>query len=495
MTASSSAGTRIGSTTDPRPSVLSVASECVPLVKTGGLADVVGALPAALAAVGWRSRVLLPAYRGLLDQFRALTPVWEHGDLFGGHGTVLAGRHGGLDVLLLDAPHLFDRHGGPYHFEGHDHPDNHLRFAALSWVGARLGIDGTAEGWRPQVIHAHDWQAGLVPSYLKYAGSSVPSVMTIHNVAFQGVFGSDQLDAVRLPTWDFTPESLEYHGLVSSLKAGLVHAHKVTTVSPTYALELTTPEFGFGMEGVVSARTAHGDMVGIVNGIDTDVWNPAKDRHVINYAPGEGAGKVRNRSALLAEFGLADPVGPLAVVVTRLSHQKGVDLLLEALPGFIEAGGAAVVLGSGDAGYEYELHQLTQRYPTAAGVHTGYDEPLSHRMFAGGDIVVVPSRFEPCGLTQLYGLRYGTIPVVAATGGLRDTVVDASPENLQAGTATGFSFTDISGPGLAQALARAAAHYADRPAWQRLQAQAMAAPVDWGPSAQRYASLFTELIT
>lgn len=478
---------------DHRPSVLSVASECVPLVKTGGLADVVGALPAALAAEGWRSRVLLPAYRGILDQFRSLTPVWEHGDLFGGHGVVLAGRHSGLDLLLLDAPHLFDRHGGPYHLDGHDHPDNHLRFAALSWVGARLAIDGTAEGWRPDVVHAHDWQAGLVPSYLKYADSSVPSVMTIHNVAFQGIFGPDQLDAARLPTWDFHPDALEYHGLVSTLKAGLVHAHKVTTVSPTYAEELTTPEFGFGMEGVIADRTARGDMLGIVNGIDDARWNPAADRHVAAYSSTDLAGKVHNRRVLLEEFGLAEPAGPLAVVVTRLSHQKGVDLLLEALPGFLESGGAVVVLGAGDAGYEYELHQLTQRYPRSAGVRTGYDEPLSHRMFAGGDIVVVPSRFEPCGLTQLYGLRYGTIPVVAATGGLRDTVADATPAAIGSGTATGFAFTDISAGGLSEALSRASSHYADPPAWRRLQSQAMATPVDWGPSARRYAALFTEL--
>ncbi len=475
-------------------SLLAVASECVPLVKTGGLADVVGSLPSALAPLGWRTRTLLPAYRGLLGQFDDLTPVWEHGELFGGYGAVLAGRLAGLDLLMLDAPHLFDRAGGPYGIDGHDHPDNHLRFAALSWVGARMAIDGTAEGWRPDVVHAHDWQAGLVPSYLRYAGCHVPSVMTIHNIAFQGVFGADQLDAVRLPTWDFHPEALEYHGLVSALKAGMVHAQKVTTVSATYAEQLTTPEFGFGLCGVAAARARRGDMLGIVNGIDVDVWDPAHDPHIVGYSADDLAGKAANRTALAEAFGIAEPSGPLAVVVTRLTHQKGIDLLIDAVPDFVEAGGAVVVLGSGDPAYEFGLVQLADRYPHAVGVRIGYDEPLSHRMFGGGDLVVVPSRFEPCGLTQLYGLRYGAVPLVAETGGLRDTVTDASVENRSAGTATGFTFGDVSSVGVADAFARAVALYDDPAAFGRIRAQGMATPVDWASSARQYAQLFDSLL-
>lgn len=473
--------------------VLSVASECAPLLKTGGLADVVGALPSALAPEGWRSRVLLPAYPGILDRFRSTKVVWEDPDLFGGPAAVHGGRHGGVEYLLLDAPHLFDRPGGPYGVDGHDHHDNHVRFAGLSWVGARIAIEGTSDGWRPDVVHAHDWQAGLVPSYLRYAGADVPTVMTIHNVAFQGIFGPDQLDRLRLPTWDFHPDALEYHGNVSTLKAGMVHASKVTSVSPTYAEELTTPQFGFGLEGVVSARRDGGDLIGIVNGIDTTVWNPATDREVTAYSVDDPAGKDANRRDLLAEFGLAEPSGPLAVVITRLTHQKGVDLLLEALPGFVEAGGAVVVLGSGDPAYEYDLGQLAARYPHAVGVWIGYDEPLSHRMYAGGDLVLVPSRFEPCGLTQLIGMRYGAVPVVASTGGLRDTVTDASPENLAADVATGFSFADIDAGGLAWSLERAREFHADPASWQRLRHRAMSTPVDWGPSAARYAGLFTEI--
>ncbi|MFT4085720.1 MAG: glycogen synthase GlgA [Gordonia sp. (in: high G+C Gram-positive bacteria)] len=478
-----------------RHSILSVASECVPFVKTGGLADVVGSLPHALSKLGWRTRVLLPAYRGLLEQFDELTPVWEHGELFGGYGVVLAGRYAGLDMLMLDAPHLFDRPGGPYSIDGHDHPDNHVRFAALSWVGARLAIDGTAEGWRPDIIHAHDWQAGLVPSYLRYAGVSVPTVMTIHNVAFQGVFGADQLDALRLPTWDFHSEALEYHGLVSSLKAGLVHASKVTTVSATYSEQLTTPEYGFGLHGVIADRARRGDMLGIVNGIDVATWDPATDPHIASYGVGNMRAKTKNRRALIKMFGLRPPDGPLAVVVTRLSYQKGIDLLLDALPGFIESGGAVIVLGSGEPQYEYGLVQLADRYPESVGVRIGYDEPLSHQLYAGADLVVVPSRFEPCGLTQLFGLRYGAVPLVASTGGLRDTVVDVTDESLAKGIATGFTFTDVSAGGLAHGFARAVSLYADRPRWRKLRKRGMETPVGWGASAQHYARLFAELLT
>ncbi len=474
--------------------VLSVASECAPLVKTGGLADVVGALPAALEPLGWRSRILMPAYPGLLERVGRTRRIWRDENLFGGPASVRSCRYEGLDLLLLDAPHLYDRPGGPYVVDGHDHHDNHVRFAALSWVGARLAIEGTSDRWRPDVVHAHDWQAGLLPSYLKYAGASTPSLLTIHNIAFQGIFGADQLDAVRLPTWDFHPDALEYHGLVSALKAGLVHASRVSTVSPGYAQELTRQEFGFGLQGVVSMRADRGELQGILNGIDTVAWNPATDPVITNYSAAKPAAKAANRQALIDQFGLADPSGPLAVVVTRLTHQKGVDLLLEKLPTFIESGGAVVVLGSGDPGYEYELGELAARYPQSVGLHIGYDEPLSHRLYAGADLVLVPSRFEPCGLTQLIGLRYGAIPLVAATGGLRDTVVDATPAHLADGTATGFTFSDIDAGGLGFALGRAVDLYADRDAWARLRARALDTEVDWGTSAAAYAKLFTELI-
>lgn len=476
-----------------RRRVLSVASECAPLLKTGGLADVVGALPSALEPHGWTTRVLMPAYPSVRERVGASRRVWSSDDLFGGPAVVRRCTVSGLRLMLLDAPHLFDRAGGPYNDDGRDHHDNHVRFAALSWAASRIAIDGTEDGWRPDVVHAHDWQAGLVPSYLVYAGSPVPSVMTVHNIAFQGVFGPDQLDRVNLPTWDFVPDALEYHGAVSALKAGLVHASRVTTVSRTYADELTTPEFGFGLEGVVSARRDRGELSGIVNGIDTAVWDPASDPHTIPYSADDPSGKASARAALLAEFGLAEPSGPLAVVVARLTEQKGIDLLLSELPRFLDAGGAVAVLGTGEPGFERALVELAAGRPDRVGVRIGYDEPLSHRMYAGGDLVLVPSRFEPCGLTQLYGLRYGALPLVASTGGLRDTVSDATPERIAAGTATGFSFADIGRQGLADALDRAVALHRDRDAWSRVRDTAMRTPVDWGTSAAAYASLFSEL--
>ena len=480
--------------------VLSVASECAPLIKTGGLADVVGALPAALEPLGWKTKVLLPAYPGLLQKIGRGTRVWSDENLFGGPATVVRGKIDGLNVLLLDAPHLFDRDGGPYSAHGHDFHDNHVRFAALSWVGAQIALHGTKDKWKPDLVHAHDWQAGLVPSYLRYAGSQIPTVMTVHNIAFQGIVGADQLDYLRLPSWDFAPESLEYHGLLSTLKAGMVHASRLTTVSPSYAQELTEAHFGFGLEGVVKARRERGELAGFINGVDTSVWDPATDPEVVPYSALDTSGKAENRQRLLQEFSLAEPTGPLAVVVTRLTYQKGIDLMVEALPGFLERGGAVAILGSGDADYEAALGDLAARYPGQVGLRIGYDEALSHRLYAGGDIVLVPSRFEPSGLTQLYGMRYGTIPVVAATGGLRDTVCDATPENLAAGVATGFTFGDaylggtIDAGGLSFALGRAIDLYGDAEAWSQLRHTAMNAPVGWEQSAAQYAAMFDSLI-
>lgn len=480
--------------------VLSVASECAPLIKTGGLADVVGALPAALEPLGWKTKVLLPAYPGLLQKIGRGTRVWGDENLFGGPAAVVRGKIDGLNVLLLDAPHLFDRDGGPYSAHGHDFHDNHVRFAALSWVGAQIALHGTKDKWKPDLVHAHDWQAGLVPSYLRYAGSTTPTVMTVHNIAFQGIVGADQLDYLRLPSWDFTPESLEYHGLLSTLKAGMVHASRLTTVSPSYAQELTEAHFGFGLEGVVKARRDRGELAGFINGVDVSVWDPATDPEVVPYSALDTSGKAENRQRLLQEFSLAEPTGPLAVVVTRLTYQKGIDLMVEALPGFLERGGAVAILGSGDADYEAALGDLAARYPGQVGLRIGYDEALSHRLYAGGDIVLVPSRFEPSGLTQLYGMRYGTIPVVAATGGLRDTVCDATPENLAAGIATGFTFGDaylggtIDAGGLSFALGRAIDLYGDAEAWSQLRHTAMNAPVGWEQSAAQYAAMFDNLI-
>jgi starch synthase len=468
--------------------VLSVASECVPLVKTGGLADVVGALPGALSAAGWEMKVLLPAYRALRAEVAGWPVVWEEADLWGGPGRVLSGTVEGVPVLLLDAPHLYDRAGGPYTGPNGDHPDNAVRFAALSWIGARIAREGL-EGWKPDILHAHDWQAGLASAYLAYHGSGgVKSVLTIHNIAFQGWAPAHMLGILRLPGHAFHPEALEYYGGISTLKAGLVTADRITTVSPSYAAELMRPEFGMGLEGVIAAR---GPVVsGILNGVDTEVWDPARedpgfDRKAI-------AGKAAHRRALCEEFGLEVP-GPLAIVVSRLTDQKGIDLLPAVIPDFVLGGGGLIVLGSGDPALEAAMRHLADRFPGRVATRIGYDEALSHRLFAGADAVLVPSRFEPCGLTQMYGLRYGTLPVVSLVGGLADTVIGASPATLAAGAATGVTFHPVDALALGQALAKLLELYRQPKLWARLRSNAMAHPVGWESSAAAYAGLYERL--
>jgi starch synthase len=452
-----------------RGRVLSVASECVPLVKTGGLADVVGALPGALAATGWEMKVLLPAYRALRAGAAGWPVVWEEADLWGGPGRVHAGEVAGVSVLLLDAAHLYDREGGPYAGPQAEHPDNAIRFAALSWVAARIAREGL-EGWKPDVLHAHDWQAGYAPAYLAYHGSGgVKSVLTIHNIAFQGWAPAHMLGVLRLPSHAFHPEALEYYGGISSLKAGLVTADWITTVSPSYAAELMRPEFGMGLQGVIAARGP-----------------------VVPFSAKSMAGKAAARARLCEEFGLEVP-GPLAIVVSRLTDQKGIDLLPAVIPEFVLGGGGLIVLGSGDPGMEGAVRNLAARFPGRVAVRIGYDEGLSHRLFAGADAVLVPSRFEPCGLTQMYGLRYGTLPVVSLVGGLADTVIGANPATLAAGAATGVTFHPVDALAFGQALAQLLALYKQPKLWAKVRANAMGHPVGWEVSAADYAALYERL--
>jgi starch synthase len=472
--------------------VLSVASESVPLIKTGGLADVVGALPVALAGQGIEMRVMIPAYHGILEKLGETEEVWADWNLYGGHARLRKGTIDGVTFLALDAPHLYHRPGGPYADAGGDYWDNPERFAALSWVAAAVAREGTGDGWHPDILHAHDWQAALAPAYLRYHDAGgVKSVLTIHNIAFQGVTGGDRLDSLRLPWHAWHPDKAEYHGSLSTLKAGLVTADAITTVSPTYAAELMRPEFGMGLEGVIAARAA--DLTGILNGVDEDTWNPEMDSGIKPYSARNLKPKDENRAALIEEFGLGDVPGPLAIVVSRLTWQKGVDLLVEALPDFIAAGGGLVLLGSGEHGLEHAVRNAAERWPSRVGVRIGYDEPLAHRMFAGGDAVLVPSRFEPCGLTQLYGLKYGTVPVVAATGGLNDTVIGASPASLAANAATGITFHPIDGMALKGALRQLVRLYQDRPGWSRLVKRAMKAEVGWSAPAAAYGALYRSL--
>ncbi|MBZ4022467.1 starch synthase [Rhodobacter sp. TJ_12] len=472
--------------------VLSVASETVPLIKTGGLADVVGALPEALAGQGWQMRVMLPAYRGLLAKLGKTKVVWEDAALFGGPARLHLGKHGAMEVMALQADHLFDRDGGPYSGPHGDYWDNAERFAALCWAAAMVARDGAGD-WRPDVVHAHDWQGGLAPAYLRYAGAAVPSVITIHNMAFQGRVGPEKLGALRLPREAFHRDGFEFWGDISTLKAGLTTADAITTVSPRYAEELMRGEYGQGLEGVIAARS--GVVMGILNGIDETLWDPENDPDCKPFSASKIAGKSHARKALLDEFHLDKKLsGPLAILVSRLTAQKGIDLIPAAVEELVAAGGGLALLGSGDHWAEEMVRDLALRYPGRVGVHIGYNENLSHRMFAGGDAILVPSRFEPCGLTQLYGLRYGCVPLVAAVGGLADTVIGATPASLAAKAATGVVFHPVDALALRQATRRLCSLYADRKTWAAMVKRGMKTELGWGASAASYAALYDRLL-
>jgi starch synthase len=468
---------------------LSVTSECVPFVKTGGLADVAGALPHALAGQDWELRTILPGYRQVMAGLKRPKPVLTEADLFGGPARLLSATAGGQSILVVDATHLYDRAGGPYlDASGNDWPDNAERFAALCWMAARVAAEGIA-GFAPEVLHVHDWQGALAPVYLAEMGARdrVGSILTIHNIAFHGLAPAVMRERLRLPASGFTQDGFEFWGQINALKAGIVWADRVTTVSPTYAAELRTPEFGWGLDGVLRARDT--DFTGILNGVDEDSWDPAADPAIDRFKT--PAGKARAKARLQKEFGLPKADGPLAVVVSRLSEQKGLDLLLDALPALTDRGGQLVLLGSGDRRLEWEWQRAAQ-HPNVA-VHIGYDEALSHRIIAGGDAILVPSRFEPCGLTQMYGLRYGTVPVVARTGGLADTVIDASPVALRSGVATGLQFHPVTAHALAAALIRLCELYSQPKLWAQMQKNGMRQDLGWGPAAAEYAALYAEV--
>lgn len=472
---------------------LSVASECAPFVKTGGLADVVGALGPVMGEHDVECRVLLPLYRQIAHLAEGATEVLNAGSHFGGSVRVLSKHDSGIDLLLIDAPHLYDRPGQIYLNEsGVDWADNHLRFGLLSWLGAEIGRNGVA-GWTPDVIHAHDWQAGLTPVYAAQNGSNVPCLLTIHNIAFQGNFPPTTMGALGLDPAGYSQDGFEYFGQVSFLKGGLMKAHKITTVSPTYARELMTPEFGMGLEGVLKARQS--DLTGILNGIDMSAWDPATDPALAqNYTSRTLSKKLANKQAVLERFNLgSDTSAPLFSVISRLSEQKGLDLALQALPAILEKGARFVLLGSGAPDLEQGFNDLAHRFPNSVGIEIGFNEDLAHLVQAGADATLVPSRFEPCGLTQLCAMRYGTLPIVSVTGGLADTVIDANEAALAAGCATGIQFAPTTAAKLGDALERAMALYADTKTWQKIQRNALKHPVGWDVSAQKMADIYRNL--
>jgi phosphoglucomutase len=478
--------------------VLFVSPEVYPLVKTGGLADVTGALPLALGQLGADVRVLLPAYRGLLDH-AALTSgrelLADIPDLFGGPAEVWeAICKTGLRVLLLHAPHLFDRDGGPYlDTFGRDWPDNDVRFAALSLVGARIA-NGLLTEWRPSIVHVHDWQAAPTLAYLTAKPAPVKTVLTIHNLAFQGVFPAARLSVLGIPERLNSLDGMEYYGHVSFLKAGIQFADAITTVSPTYAQEILSPAEGMGMQGVLQERQAA--MSGIVNGVDVHVWDPATDPLLPHhYGASDLAGKALNKSALQREIGLDERSDlPLFAVVSRLSEQKGLDLVLDCLPQIL-ASGQLAVLGSGDPMLEAAYTAAAAAHPGRLAIITGFNEGLAHRMQAGADVVMVPSRFEPCGLTQLCGLRYGTLPFVSRVGGLADTVIDANEAALNDGVATGFVFAPVTAEAMERALHRVLLLWNDPIGWARTRERAMGRDVSWDLPAHRYLALYESLVS
>lgn len=472
--------------------VLSVASEVYPLIKTGGLADVAGALPGALGPLGVTMRTLVPGYPAVLGKLDGGRVVREIDDLFGVQARLIAARMEGLDVIVIDAPVLYDRPGNPYVGPDGDWPDNWKRFAALGWVAAELGM-GMVEGYRPQLIHCHDWQAGLVPAYIKFGPrDDIKTVMTIHNIAFKGFFGADIFGQLRLPPQAFGMGGVEFHGGVSYLKAGMECADYVTTVSPNYADEIRTPEFGMGLEGLLNGRAD--TVIGILNGIDIDAWDPATDKALVqNFTANTVHTRAANKAAVVEKFGLDGTDGPLFCVVSRLTDQKGMDLLAQATDGLVDLGGRLAVLGSGEAYIEDSFRHLAVKHPGKVGIITGYNEALSHLLQGGADAILIPSRFEPCGLTQLYGLRYGCVPVVSRIGGLADTVIDANPAAIAAEVATGIVHDANSAHALYEAIRRAVRLYGDDKLWKKIQRRGMKSDVSWATSAKRYADLYAML--
>lgn len=474
--------------------LLSVASELYPLVKTGGLADVAGALPGALAPHGVETRTLVPGYPAVMARLGKAKRVARYRDLFGAPATLLAGEVDGLSLLALDAPAFFARDGGPYSdASGAEWPDNWRRFAALSRVGADVAA-GAIKGWRPDVVQAHDWQAAMTAAYMRFGpAAAVPQLVTIHNLAFQGRFGSDIFGSLDLPPEAWGMDGVEYYGGVGFLKAGLVSASAITTVSPTYAQEIRSPENGMGLDGLINGRVDR--LHGILNGIDTDVWNPASDPLLPRrFQPRSLSARAVNRRALERRFGLDADAAPIFVIISRLTWQKGLDLMADAIDHLVASGAKLAVLGSGDHALEGAFLGAADRHRGRVGVAIGYDEPLSHLMQAGGDAILIPSRFEPCGLTQLYALRYGCVPVVARVGGLADTVIDANEAAIGAGAATGVMFGPADPGALREALNRTVRLFADPPVWQAMQRAGMRADFSWTASAARYAALYRQLV-
>ncbi len=481
--------------------VLQVSAEVFPLLKTGGLADVAGALPLALAAAGQDVRVLLPGFPSILAGLGNVADVAEVEAPWGQRVRLRAGRiaaPGGAQVMayVLDAPALYDRPGTPYEDASRQpYADNARRFALLGWAAARLAR-GLDPAWQPEVVHAHDWHAGLAPAYLAFDAASdaprVGSVFTVHNLAYQGVFPPSDFAGLGLPPAAFHVNGLEYHGQMSFMKSGLYFSNRLTTVSPTYAREIQTPEQGCGLDGLLRGRS--GALTGILNAVDDAVWDPGTDALLPHpYDVRRPGGKALCKAGLQQELGLAtDPDAPLFVMVSRLTEQKGQHLVLGGLDALIAQGGQLALLGNGERWLEDAFRERAAAAPQSVSATIGYNERFAHRLFGAGDVTLVPSMFEPCGLTQMYGLKYGSLPLVHRVGGLADTVLDCTLEDIADGHATGFVFDSFDADGYGRALRRAFALYRRPADWRRVRSTAMRRPADWQAAAAQYIGVYEQ---
>lgn len=484
--------------------VLYVCAELFPFLKTGGLADVGAGLPPALQALGCDVRLVMPAFPDIASQATSSRSVaslpdgkmpWGQAPVLPAADVALATLAGfDIPVYLVQAPALYQRRGNPYLGpDGQDWGDSALRFAALGWAAATLG-QGLDPDWVPDVIHCHDWHAGLAPAYVRAfaeAGQDTPlTVFTIHNLAYQGLFPGTVFAQLGLPAACFDVDGLEFFGQISFMKAAIQYADRITTVSPTYAREITLPSQGHGLDGLLRARAS--SLSGILNGVDYQVWNPAADVLLsTHYDVDTLASKAAAKRALQVRFGLEPRVQALVFgVVSRLTEQKGLHLLPPVLAELVRRGGQLALLGQGDAALEQVFVDAAVHHPEQVGVRIGYDEATAHAVVAGADVILVPSAFEPCGLTQLYGLRYGTLPLVRRVGGLADTVVDCTLENLDDGSATGFVFGELSADGLLSALRRAFVLFRRPPEWAAVQRRAMGLRFDWSAAAQHYLAMY-----
>jgi starch synthase len=478
--------------------ILYAAAEAHPFVKVGGLADVSTALLAALRKLDCDARMLLPAYPKVLGGFKDLVECARFPNPLGaGEIRLLMGTlpDSQVPVYAMDYPPYFEREGGPYQDAlGHDWPDNAQRFALLARISALLASHGSPLDWRPDVLHCNDWHVGLAPAYLHYLDHSAATVMAIHNLAYQGIFPPALFASLALPAETLSIEGIEFYGDLSFLKAGIFYSDHIVTVSPRYAREIQAEPLGFGLQGLLSRKHTH--LTGILNGIDVKLWNPATDPHIAkNFTFQSLQDKSANKRALQHSLGLEEtPAKPLLSVISRILYQKGLDVLLDIAPKLLQQPVQIAVLGSGDADLEAAFKALARSHPGKVGVRIGFDEPLSHLITAGADIHLMPSRFEPCGLNQMYSQRYGTPPVVHATGGLHDTVVDATPANMARNLATGFQFKELDGTNFLRAIRRALILYADKDVWMKLQENGMRRDFGWDKSAVEYINVYRALL-